>query len=281
MKKRILFFLLIIFIYPLTVLAFDDQQIKAGNYTDLYIVGTEVLLHNDEVQECIEEIGNRIINAAIADYPEIAKIEFKFRIINSPDINASATSGGFFYINTGLLEFAQSKDEIASVIGHEISHLVRNHYIKKFKKIDRTAKIIGAVAYVGATAGKIIAEDASGDYSYQTRSAFVNAGVNIGGALAGITGLMLGKMMLEGYEQEQELQADLDGWRFAERAEFNSRAMIALFKRLQYKDKKSENIKKNYMSRLSNKKKHRSHLFNAKPGLEARINQLEQIPLKN
>ena len=44
-------------------------------------------------------------------------------IIDSPEINAFAVPGGIIGINNGLLLYAQTEDELATVLSHEIAHL--------------------------------------------------------------------------------------------------------------------------------------------------------------
>jgi len=49
-------------------------------------------------------------------------------IIDSPEINAFAVPGGVIGINNGLLLYAQTEDELATVLGHEIAHLSQRHF---------------------------------------------------------------------------------------------------------------------------------------------------------
>ena len=72
--------------------------IQAGYFADQYVVKTEVLLYNDELIKRVEKVGNRVARGAAVDYPEAADVQFTFCVINSPEINAMATAGGFLYI---------------------------------------------------------------------------------------------------------------------------------------------------------------------------------------
>jgi beta-barrel assembly-enhancing protease len=49
-------------------------------------------------------------------------------IVDSPQINAFAVPGGVIGINNGLLLYAQTEDELVTVLAHEIAHLSQRHF---------------------------------------------------------------------------------------------------------------------------------------------------------
>ncbi|MEH6584371.1 MAG: M48 family metalloprotease, partial [Halioglobus sp.] len=49
-------------------------------------------------------------------------------IVDNPTINAFAVPGGVIGIHNGLLLYAQSEDELATVLAHEIAHLSQRHF---------------------------------------------------------------------------------------------------------------------------------------------------------
>jgi predicted Zn-dependent protease len=49
-------------------------------------------------------------------------------IVDSPQINAFAVPGGVIGINNGLLLYAQTEDELVTVLSHEIAHLSQRHF---------------------------------------------------------------------------------------------------------------------------------------------------------
>ncbi|MEQ8803977.1 MAG: M48 family metalloprotease, partial [Haliea sp.] len=52
-------------------------------------------------------------------------------IVDSPDINAFAVPGGVIGIHNGLLVYAQTEDELATVLAHEIAHLSQRHFSRR------------------------------------------------------------------------------------------------------------------------------------------------------
>jgi beta-barrel assembly-enhancing protease len=74
------------------------------------------------LQPYVDRVGARV--AAQARRKEIS---YRFTVREDPTLNAFALPGGHVYVNTGLLSFLQSEDELAMVLGHELSHIELRH----------------------------------------------------------------------------------------------------------------------------------------------------------
>lgn len=57
--------------------------------------------------------------------------EYKFHIIREEEPNAFALPGGHIVVHTGLIQFADSPEQIAGVLAHEIGHVERRHSINR------------------------------------------------------------------------------------------------------------------------------------------------------
>ena len=66
-----------------------------------------------------------------------ADLEWHFKVVNSPEVNAFALPGGFVYVNRGVIEQADRLDELAGIMGHEIGHVVRRHGVEQMQKRQR------------------------------------------------------------------------------------------------------------------------------------------------
>lgn len=53
--------------------------------------------------------------------------KYTFNVVNEDAPNAFALPGGFIYVSRGLLILANSEDEVANVLGHEITHVSQRH----------------------------------------------------------------------------------------------------------------------------------------------------------
>ncbi|MBV9333226.1 MAG: M48 family metalloprotease [Candidatus Eremiobacteraeota bacterium] len=98
-----------------------DQEIVQGS-----VIETDPLL-NAYVQGVAGNLWNQV---ARKDVP------YSIKIIKDDQINSFATMGGFVYVNEGLIDFVQSDDELASVIGHETGHIERRHVLTTESKAE-------------------------------------------------------------------------------------------------------------------------------------------------
>ncbi|MGC9523950.1 MAG: M48 family metallopeptidase [Limnospira sp.] len=109
----------------------DRQEVSLGEQIDRELVGGEIrVLRNREATAYIDRIGQQLARAS--DRPEIP---YTFRVVDDRAINAFATMGGFVYVNTGLMLAADNEAELASVIAHEIGHIVGRHSVDQMKRM--------------------------------------------------------------------------------------------------------------------------------------------------
>lgn len=67
------------------------------------------------------------------------KFQYTFKLVEGEDVNAFSLPGGYIYVYEGLMNFAESDDELASVMAHEISHASFRHMAtlrKEQSKLD-------------------------------------------------------------------------------------------------------------------------------------------------
>jgi len=154
----------------------------------------------------VKTITGRLITEAIKMRPETADWEWSVVVIDDPEmINAWCMAGGRMAIYTGLLEkINPSDDELAQVMGHEISHALAKHTAEKMSV--QMASSLG-VAVVG------IASD--------------NTGV-------ALTGAALTAMLAVNLPNSRaaESEADEIGLELAARAGYNPAASITLWQKM-------------------------------------------------
>lgn len=108
-------------------------------------------LDNDpELTLRVEKITGRIIAQAIKYRPETANWKWSIHIIDDPKtVNAWAMAGGRMALYTGLIEQVKpTDDELAQVLGHEISHALAKHTAERMSVAMATST---AVAIFGMT----------------------------------------------------------------------------------------------------------------------------------
>jgi predicted Zn-dependent protease len=112
-------------ICPSPALALSTQgEVEMGRAYDQQIVESEVVESDPLLNQWVQNVSQKLwAETARKDVP------YSIKILNENDINAFSTLGGFVYVNEGLLDFVQSDDELAGVIGHETGHIERRHTV--------------------------------------------------------------------------------------------------------------------------------------------------------
>lgn len=86
------------------------------------------LLRDPEVEGYINEIAQRLIPAS----PVRRSFPFTFKVAINEQVNAFALPGGTCYVQTGLIEAAETESELVGVIAHEVSHVTLGHHRNMF-----------------------------------------------------------------------------------------------------------------------------------------------------
>ncbi|HLI83989.1 MAG TPA: M48 family metalloprotease [Bryobacteraceae bacterium] len=77
------------------------------------------------VSEYVNRLGQNLVRNSDA------KVPFTFQVIDSDVPNAFALPGGYVFVNTGLVEFAEEEDELAAAMAHEIAHVAARHMTRE------------------------------------------------------------------------------------------------------------------------------------------------------
>ena len=117
-------------IYQLSSIS-DKQEVELGGEINQELIksGQAKIYRNKEINRYVNQIGQRL--AKTSTRPDIP---YTFQVVNDRNVNAFATMGGYVYINTGLMLKAENEAELASVIGHEIGHIVGRHAIEQMRQ---------------------------------------------------------------------------------------------------------------------------------------------------
>src|SRR5580700_9659257 len=81
--------------------------------------------------------------ASLAQFRARRDINYNVKIVDTNDINAFSLPGGFVYVNFGALNFVDSDDELAGVLGHETGHTERRNQITLNAKAQILQVILG------------------------------------------------------------------------------------------------------------------------------------------
>ena len=123
----------------------DEKEIAIGKDSDPKIIAAYGLYEDETLQAFINKKGKEM--AAISHRPNL---NYQFRILDSPVINAFALPGGYVYFTRGILAHFSNEAEFAGVLGHEIGHITARHSAKQY-----TRQILGQV---GLVAGLLLSD---------------------------------------------------------------------------------------------------------------------------
>jgi beta-barrel assembly-enhancing protease len=108
----------------------NAQEVALGKEINQELVnsGQAKIYRNQAINDYINQIGQKL--AKTSKRPDIP---YTFQVVDDNNINAFATMGGYVYVNKGLIATADNEAELASVIGHEIGHIVARHSVEQMR----------------------------------------------------------------------------------------------------------------------------------------------------
>ncbi len=136
--------------------------------------------------------------------------EWEVVVFESPQVNAFALPGGKIGVYTGLLNVAKNQDQLATVIGHEIAHVLADHSNERLSQsqlantgLQLTSVVIGSSEYAAYR---------------DTAMAALGLGVQYG--------------VLMPYGRSQESEADVVGLELMAKSGFDPKQSIELWKNM-------------------------------------------------
>ena len=184
-----------------------QQEYELG-HAFLKVISSQVTLLSDpEITSYTEALIYRL-----AETSELQDRRISVIVIDNPQLNAFAVPGGIIGINAGLFLYAESEQEFASVIAHELAHLSQRHYARQVETAQQQ-RVPSALAILGSI---LLMTVGGGDAGVAALSS----------TLAGIQSQQLR------FSRQNEQEADRVGIRNMARANFDPRAMPKLFERM-------------------------------------------------
>ena len=118
-----------------------QSEIQIGQETDKQITSSSVIETDPLLNAWVQGISAKL-------WKQVARkdVPYNIKIIKSNDVNAFSTMGGYVYMYEGLLDFAQSDDELSGVIGHETGHIERRHSVTMQAKAQGLNLLFGILS---------------------------------------------------------------------------------------------------------------------------------------
>ena len=106
-----------------------EEEIALGREITGSLLGAAPLVKDEKLQQYVNKVGRWVASQSERD-----NLPWKFGVIDSADLNAFAAPGGYVLITKGLYQKLQNEAQLASVLGHEIAHVVKKHQLKVLQK---------------------------------------------------------------------------------------------------------------------------------------------------
>jgi predicted Zn-dependent protease len=145
-----------------------------------------------------------LVGLTIASVSPKPDLNFAFGVLDTPDVGAYSTPGGYVFVTRGALQLMSDESELAGVLAHEVAHVVLNHGVEAVKH----AKLAQAASPFTKQYGQ----------KFGAFSQYVDQGVNF--------------VLVNGYSQEQEKQADSKAVEFLILANYDPRGFVHFLNRL-------------------------------------------------
>ncbi|HWO90151.1 MAG TPA: M48 family metalloprotease [Gemmatimonadales bacterium] len=97
-----------------------------------------------------------LVGLAVAGEAPRPDIDYRFAVLETPDVNAFAAPGGYIFITRGALDLIESEAELAAVLAHEVGHVNRRHVIEQIRRSDAMRAVRSETGLEGSQLDRVI-----------------------------------------------------------------------------------------------------------------------------
>jgi len=181
-----------------------EKEIALGKQLAQEIERQAKLIDDPIIAEYVNRVGQNLVRNSDA------KVPFTIKVLDTEEPNAVSLPGGFFFVNSGLIQLADSESEMAGAMAHEIAHVAARHGTRQATRGELVNLGTIPLIFMGGWAG------------YGIRQA------------AGLA-IPLGFLQFSrGFERE----ADYLGVQYLYKAGYDPNGMVDMFERLEKMEKK-------------------------------------------
>ena len=177
----------------------EDEEVKISREFRREAKKVLKFVNDPEVERYIDRIGRRILAATGP-----LSFDYRFFVVEEDQLNAFSVPGGSIYVYTGLIERTKNTDELAGVLGHEITH-AKNHHMARASGPD-------AVSILSLLAMVALARSGSGAQA------------------AGMVGQAVSATRQLAFSRQLEMEADTLGTRYMAAAGYDPKGTIEFLK---------------------------------------------------
>lgn len=157
-----------------------EEEINFGREIAARLLGQYKMSTNVKLQKYVNLVG-----ATLAQNCNRPELDFHFIVVDSSELNAYSTPGGYVFITSALLSKMSNEAELAGVLAHEIAHVTERHIVKELSLKGAEKSAVSSIAALIGGASK------SAEIAF---SQAVDKAVDL--------------ILRDGYKKEDEMQAD-------------------------------------------------------------------------
>ncbi len=182
----------------------ESEEIEMGKKVDASVVKEYGLYDDPRLTAYVSDMGRRL--GKLSHRPQL---EYSFKILDSPVVNAFAAPGGYLFFTRGILATLNSEAELAGVMGHELGHVTARHSAQQLSKAQ--------AAQIGLIIPQVIG----------------------GSLLSGLAQAGMGLFFMK-YSRDNEREADSLSVEYATKAGYDASQMAGFFETLQRMNPQSD-----------------------------------------
>ncbi len=176
------------------VMMSEADELRLGQKASAEVSEEYPEYRDPELQRYVNRVGQKLAGAS-----HRPNIQYHFKVVDSPEINAFALPGGYVYVTRGILAYLDSEAELAAVIGHEIGHVTARHSVRQYSA--------SMAAQIGASVVGVVVPELGSSGAQSVMGTMSEA-------------------LLKGYGRDHELEADRLGAEYLARTGYDPQAMI-------------------------------------------------------
>ncbi|MEE2663670.1 MAG: M48 family metalloprotease [Myxococcota bacterium] len=129
------------------LLTTEYDDVRVGEEASQQVVAQMGLLEDPVLTEYVNRLGHKLLRGV----PRRG-FQYRFYVVDQTEPNAFALPGGHIFISRGLLVMVNDEDELACVIGHEITHVAHRHAAEQQALARHNGGLLGGFGAAGRMA---------------------------------------------------------------------------------------------------------------------------------
>jgi predicted Zn-dependent protease len=196
----------------------DIEILEQADLLDTRFERDGLVLADEATNAYLRRIGQSLVPRDL----KLERVTWKFRALRDPQPNAFALPNGSIYVTTGLMTLIDNESQLAAIIAHELTHVMRRHTYLSNRSNRKKFLTMNVMQAVGAYAPLSV----------------------VGAVIMAVTTVAPFIMMatMYGYSRDLEREADLKGIDMMISAEYPPEEMVNVMKLLN-KDFEGENVR--------------------------------------